>query len=196
MVKEKKNLVEVEEEDVRAAARAMGRKGGTIRSEKKLASAKANILKAIGKKKGKKYPGMFDPERIIARKSQKGKRYTPAELTAQAKALGRKGGKVKSERKAISSRLNAVGGPDGTGKRAGRKKKYHYTKRLPALIGVNIRRPCIIPDEVGANMKKYAGKTFSAMAQYPDGTEKKANVRMVRRDEKTGLWILTQFYTT
>lgn len=60
LVKENKIPVEAED-DFQEAARAMGRKGGTIRSEKKLASA--NIMKAVGKKKGKKYPGMYDPER-------------------------------------------------------------------------------------------------------------------------------------
>ncbi len=134
-------------------------------------------------------------ERIAALKAQKATRIVQYELGTQAQLLGRKGGLVKSERKARTSRMNARGGPEGKGKKAGRKPIYHFTKQIRAMIGVKVRRPCVIPDEVGANLKKYAEKTFPAMAQYPDGTLKRANVRIVRRDEKTGLWILTQFYT-
>jgi hypothetical protein len=67
-------------------------------------------------------------ERIAALKAQKVTRIVQYELGTQAQLLGRKGGLVKSERKARTSRMNARGGPEGKGKKAGRKPIYHFQK--------------------------------------------------------------------
>ena len=182
--------------NIEEAARAMGKKGGAVRSEKKLASAKKNIQKAIGGKKGKKYPGLYDQERLTAAKITKASsRVADSDLPSMASVLGRKGGSVKSEKKAVSSRLNARGGIDGKGKHAGRPQKYQYTKQAKAVLGVRTRYSCLIPDEVAENPKKFQGKTFPAFYKGADGKDRRAKVRIVSIDKDKKEIILTHFFT-
>lgn len=174
------------------AAGAMGRKGGTVVSEKKLAALRKNIKKAIGQKKGKKYPGIFDLERRAKKVMKKKKSDEPA-LQSMAAILGRKGGSVKSDRKTAACRLNARGGVDGKGKHAGRPALYHFTKQAPAVLGVRARHSCIIPDEVAASPKKYLGKTFPAFYTGAKGKELRAKARIVSISKKE--IILMQYFT-
>lgn len=180
--------------NIEEAARAMGKKGGAVRSEKKLASAKRNIQKAAGGKKGKKYPGIYDLERRAA-KTTKASPMANSDIHSMASILGHKGGSVKSEKKAISSRLNARGGIDGKGKRAGRPQIYQYTTQARALLGVRTRYSCLIPDEVAANPKKFLGKTFPAFYKGADGKDRRAKARIVSIDKEKNEIILTHFFT-
>lgn len=179
--------------NIEEAARAMGKKGGAVRSEKKLAAAKRNIQKAAGGKKGKKYPGLYDQERLAAAKATS--RIVDSNLTLMASILGRKGGSARSDKKTLSSRLNARGGIDGKGKRAGRPPKYKFTKQARALLGVRTRYSCLIPDEVAENPRKFLGKTFPAFYKKPDGKDCRAKARIVSIDKNKQEIILTHYFT-
>jgi hypothetical protein len=172
------------------AASLLGRKGGRVVTPKKLAALRENVKKAIGKKKGKKYPEKKVKPPVISQAP-----LTPEGLSAMASLMGKKGGSVKSKKKAISSRLNARGGPDGTGKKAGRRPKYTYEMKKKAVLGPRVQRPCIIPDQVYDDIERYAEtkENFVALYKGPAGTWKRANVSVYSRERRRT--ILIQSFT-